>query len=354
MKDGFSQLKTLDILSTGVLIIGLNGTVVFANASCESIFGQSVKNLMGADIGLYLKKSKFWIESYIRNKSSLFEVNEELTDLILFPESQLKVYISIHPSPDDEDHLVLEIHPAHGPLLLNHNKRMAEISENNRRLLRNLAHEIKNPLGGIRGAAQLLELELEDPEQLEYTGVVISEADRLQSLVDRILMPYRIPYKPEKINIHEILEKVRLLIEAEFPVGLKIVRDYDISVPEIDGDRGQLTQVFLNLMRNAVEAFPSFSESDATVRISTRVIHDVVVGQQRQRAALNVHIIDNGPGIPEELISTIFFPLVTGKAGGSGLGLSLVHSFVEQHGGTIEVNSRKGKTDFSLMFPLKL
>ncbi|WP_300899116.1 two-component system sensor histidine kinase NtrB, partial [Turicimonas muris] len=167
--------------------------------------------------------------------------------------------------------------------------------------------------------------------------------------------PYRQPYKPSKTNIHEILEKVRLLIESEFSSGLTIVRDYDISVPEIDGDRGQLTQIFLNLLRNAVEALEEqIRENTAQLTISTRVVHHVMIGALRHKTALNIHMVDNGPGIPPELQESIFFPLVTGKAGGTGLGLSLVHSFVEQHGGSIEVYSRKGKTDFSLLFPLEL
>lgn len=349
------KIGGLNLLSTSVLIVDVNGMIEYVNAACESLLGRSNKILFGFPVSSFLPKAREWIGSYKKNTSSLFSVRAELTELILRPGALVQVYASVHPLPEEEQLLIIELQPAKNSLLLNHNKHMNDLSENTRRLLRNLAHEIKNPLGGIRGAAQLLEFDLKDEEQKEYTRVVISEADRLQGLVDKLLAPYRQPYKPSKTNIHEILEKARLLIESEFSSGLTIVRDYDISVPDIDGDRGQLTQIFLNLLRNAVEALEEqIRENTARLTISTRVVHHVMIGALRHKTALNIHIVDNGPGIPPELQESIFFPLVTGKAGGTGLGLSLVHSFVEQHGGSIEVYSRKGKTDFSLLFPLEL
>lgn len=234
-------------------------------------------------------------------------------------------------------------------------RHMNELSKNTRRLLRNLAHEIKNPLGGIRGAAQLLEGELHDPENKEFTEVIISEADRLQHLVDKILAPYRQLYHPVPTNVHEILERVRLLVQSEFPEGLKVVRDYDISAPEMMADRGQLTQISLNLMRNAAEALSEqIAQGTACITLKTRVVHHVQVGQSFCRTALNIHVIDNGEGIPKDLADSIFYPLVSGKEQGSGLGLSLVQTFVEQHGGSISVSSEAGRTDFSILFPLSL
>ena len=355
MKLDINKIDGLNLLSTSVLIVDLNGLIEHVNAACEALLGRSNKILKGLPVSSFLSKAKEWIGSYKKSSSTLFSVRSELTELVILPGSLVQVYASVHPLQDARDMLIIELQPAKNSLLINHNKHMNDLSENTRRLLRNLAHEIKNPLGGIRGAAQLLEFDLKDEEQKEYTRVVISEADRLQSLVDKLLAPYRQPYKPFKTNIHEILEKVRLLIESEFSSGLTIVRDYDISVPEIEGDRGQLTQIFLNLLRNAVEALSDqIKENSAQLTISTRVVHHVVIGSVRHKTALNVHVVDNGPGIPAELQESIFFPLVPSKAGGTGLGLSLVHSFVEQHKGSIEVYSRKGKTDFSLLFPLEL
>lgn len=355
MKLDPNNIGGLNLISTSVLIINLGGTIDYVNSACESLLGRSKKILIGSLVLSFLPKASEWIGSYKKTTSSLFSVKAELTELVVLPGTLVQVYASVHPLQDAPEQLVIELQTAKNSLLLNHNKHMNDLSENTRRLLRNLAHEIKNPLGGIRGAAQLLELDLVDEEQKEYTRVVISEADRLQSLVDKLLAPYRQPYKPCKINIHEILEKVRILIESEFSTGLTVIRDYDISVPEIDGDRGQLTQIFLNLLRNAVEAlYSQIQEGTAQLILSTRVVHHVMIGSLRHKTALNIHIIDNGHGIPPEIKESIFFPLVTGRAGGSGLGLSLVHSFVEQHGGSIEVNSRKGKTDFSLLFPLEL
>ena len=156
-------------------------------------------------------------------------------------------------------------------------------------------------------------------------------------------------------NVHEILERVRLLVQSEFPEGLKVVRDYDISVPEMMADRGQLTQISLNLMRNAAEALSEqIAQGTACITLKTRVVHHVQVGQSFCRTALNIHVIDNGEGIPKELTDSIFYPLVSGKEQGSGLGPSLVQTFVEQHGGSISVSSEAGRTDFSILFPLSL
>lgn len=324
------------------------GTVLYANQKAESLFAQSEKMLRGRNLSQLIENSEKWLGS---GKGNILET--ALSVLLRVPREPLQALVTIHSVTEDPKILVIEIVPAERTLQHNHEKHMAELSQNTRRLLRNLAHEIKNPLGGIRGAAQLLQSELTDPYQKEYTQVVISEADRLQLLVDKILAPYRCPYQPQKVNIHEILENMRLLIESEFPEGLTIQRDYDISAPDLTGDRGQLTQIFLNLLRNAVEALQSqIAQNKAVIKISTRVIHHVPIGSVLHKTVMNVHVIDNGDGIPPEIADSIFYPLVSTKVDGSGLGLSLVQAFVEQHGGCISVSSRKGKTDFSLQFPL--
>ena len=221
-------------------------------------------------------------------------------------------------------------------------------------LIRNLAHEIKNPLGGIRGAAQLLGMELAHSRELaEYTQVIVQEADRLQVLVDRLLAPHRKPHLVGDVNIHEVLERVRALILAEFPRGLEVVRDYDISIPEFRGDREQLIQAVLNIVHNAAQALAERrTAGDARIVMRSRIARQVTLGKQRWRLALDLHIEDNGPGIPESIRDRIFYPLVSGRDGGSGLGLTLAQTFVQQHQGTIECESEPGRTVFKIIIPL--
>lgn len=182
--------------------------------------------------------------------------------------------------------------------------------------MRGLAHEIKNPLGGLRGAAQLLEQELTDKALKEYTRIIIHEADRLRNLVDRMIGPYQ-PLKHHPINVHEVLEHVRRLMLVEVPVGLSIERNYDPSLPPLMGDREQLIQAVLNIVRNSVQAM----NHQGTVRLRTRIERQLTIGNKRHRLALRVEIEDNGAGIPEELQEHIFYPMVTGRADGTGLGL---------------------------------
>jgi two-component system nitrogen regulation sensor histidine kinase GlnL len=232
-------------------------------------------------------------------------------------------------------------------------ERMLDQSQANRELIRNLAHEIKNPLGGIRGAAQLLDRELERPALHEYTQVIMKEADRLQLLMDRLLTPHRLP-QPSEVNIHEVLERVRSVIVAEFP-GIALDRDYDTSLPTFLGDREQLIQATLNIARNAaqaVAAHPRESEQ-GEIQLKTRVARQVTLARKRFRHAIEVLIIDNGPGIPAALRERIFYPLVSGREGGSGLGLTLAQNFISQHHGTVTFESIPGKTVFAILLPVR-
>jgi two-component system nitrogen regulation sensor histidine kinase GlnL len=232
-------------------------------------------------------------------------------------------------------------------------ERLIDQAQANKELIRNLAHEIKNPLGGIRGAAQLLQMEIENKDLIEYTQVIIHEADRLQLLVDRLLAPHRRPHVVGDVNIHEVCERVRSLILAEFPKGLRVVRDYDTSIPEFRGDREQLIQAVLNIAHNAAQALQEKTAAgEAEIVLRTRVNRQVTFGKQRYRLALELHVIDNGPGIPEEIKERLFFPLVSGRDGGSGLGLNLAQTFVQQHHGLIECDSEPGRTDFKILIPL--
>ena len=251
------------------------------------------------------------------------------------------------------DAVIVEMVPLEQQTRQDREERLAEQAQTNKELIRNLAHEIKNPLGGIRGAAQLLEMEMDSPEMTEYTQVIIHEADRLQSLVDRLLAPHRRPHMVGDVNIHEVCERVRSLIMAEFPRGLKVMRDYDISIPEFRGDREQLIQTVLNIAHNACQALAErIANTDAELTFRSRVTRQVTFGKQRYRLALELHVIDNGPGVPDSIRDRIFYPLVSGREGGSGLGLTLAQTFVQQHHGLIEVDSVPGRTDFKILIPL--
>ncbi len=277
---------------------------------------------------------------------------------------------------DTGDWVLLEIVEIEQQTRQDREERALGLAQANKELLRNLAHEIKNPLGGIRGAAQLLEMELNSRSSgprlrsapgpggriarsgaarglTEYTQVIIHEADRLQSLVDRLLAPHRKPHVVGDVNIHEVCERVRLLISSEFPRGLDVQRDYDTSIPEFRGDREQLIQAVLNIVRNATEAMAEqIAAGSARLVLRTRIARQATIGKQRYRLALELHVQDNGPGVPESIRDRIFHPLVSGREGGSGLGLTLAQTFVQQHRGTIEYDSVPGRTNFKILIPL--
>jgi two-component system nitrogen regulation sensor histidine kinase GlnL len=217
-----------------------------------------------------------------------------------------------------------------------------------RQMIRQLAHEIKNPLGGIRGAAQLLERQLEDPELREYTDVVISETDRLAGLVDTLLGPGG-PPKKEPANVHELLEYVVRIIEKEDQRQVSIHRDYDPGLPLIDLDRDQMIQAFLNLVRNAAAAL----EGHGTITLRSRAITNFTIGNIRHRVIATIEIEDDGPGIPANLQDSVFYPLVTSRPEGTGLGLPAAQELISRHGGLIEFESRPGKTIFFVRIPLQ-
>jgi two-component system nitrogen regulation sensor histidine kinase GlnL len=218
-----------------------------------------------------------------------------------------------------------------------------------RALVRGLAHEIKNPLGGLRGAAQLLERELPDPALAEYTRVIIDEADRLQALVDRLLGPNRVP-SYRRVNIHQVLERVRALVKAEAGQQLLIERDYDPSIPDLYGDADQLIQAVLNITRNAARALGT---SGGKIILRSRVLRQLTLGSHRHRLVAQIEIEDDGPGIPEDLRHKIFYPMLSASAGGQGIGLSIAQSLVSQHGGLIELRSRPGQTVFTVFLPVE-
>jgi len=215
-------------------------------------------------------------------------------------------------------------------------------------LVRGLAHEIKNPLGGLRGAAQLLEKELPTAELKEFTGIIIEQADRLRTLVDRLLGPQK-PGKQTVLNIHSVIEKVKQLVEFDLPAGIIIERDYDPSIPDFEMEPDLLQQALLNIISNAIQIL----KEHGMIKIITRTAHQVSIQGQKYRLCAEIKIIDNGPGIPEHIKDTLFYPMVTAREGGTGLGLSIAQNLVKQHKGKIECHSWPGHTEFSIFLPLR-
>ena len=346
-----SAYHVFDSLCTLTAVLQLDGAVLFANAALENALGLSRRLLEGCDFSehfadptlLHKAMDGARVQDYaaLRFEASLRRQAKEPIPM--------QVIVSI---AEGSGHVLLEMSPLEQQVRQDREERLIEQTQAHKELIRNLAHEIKNPLGGIRGAAQLLQMEI-DKDLTEYTQVIIHEADRLQTLVDRLLAPHRRPHLVGDVNIHEVCERVRSLILAEFPKGLRVVRDYDTSIPEFRGDREQLIQAVINIAHNAAQELAErIAAGDAQITFRTRIARQVTFGKKRYRLALELHVIDNGPGVPDSIKDRIFYPLVSGREGGSGLGLTLAQTFVQQHHGLIECESRPGHTDFKLLIPL--
>ncbi|MGZ8992998.1 MAG: nitrogen regulation protein NR(II) [Burkholderiaceae bacterium] len=343
----------LDLLSTAVLLVDSGGRIAHVNQSAELLFDTSRKTLVGQFACRVLGDDAEMRQLVADAQANAFGQRKQIMELRRLGREPLPVRVIAAVQFVDNIPLVLEITEIEQQLKVDREERQIGLTEANRELLRNLAHEIKNPLGGVRGAAQLLEAELASSEQREYTRVIIAEADRLHALVDRLLMPHRSPRVVSDVNIHEVCERVRLIMVSEFPRGLTITRDYDASAPEFRGDKEQLIQALLNVVRNAAQALDGrIAAGDAEIVLRTRVARQVTIARARHRLALDLHVIDNGPGIADHLKDRIFFPLVSGRDGGNGLGLTLAQTFIQQHDGMIEADSRPGRTNFRILIPL--
>jgi two-component system nitrogen regulation sensor histidine kinase GlnL len=343
----------LDLLSTAVLLVDGDGRIAHVNQSAELLFDTSRKTLVGQLAGRVLGDDAEMRQLVADAQANAFGQRKQIMELRRVGRDPLPVRVIAAVQFVENIPLVLEVTEIEQQLKVDREERQIGLTEANRELLRNLAHEIKNPLGGVRGAAQLLEAELTSNEQREYTRVIIAEADRLHALVDRLLMPHRAPRVVSEMNIHEVCERVRLIMVSEFPRGLTITRDYDASAPEFRGDKEQLIQALLNVVRNAAQALDGrIAAGDAEIVLRTRVARQVTIARARHRLALDLHVIDNGPGIADQLKDRIFFPLVSGRDGGNGLGLTLAQTFIQQHDGMIEADSRPGRTSFRILIPL--
>lgn len=348
----FARFQSFDLLATLVAMVRGDGTVLFANAALEDALGSSRRTIEGASFPPFFTEPNLLrtaLEGARTNEYAALRYDAWLTRQSADP---LPVHVVVAQT-ELADEFVVELLPLEAQARQDREERLMDQAQANKELIRNLAHEIKNPLGGIRGAAQLLEMEIEGRDLKEYTKVIIHEADRLQTLVDRLLAPHRRPHVVGDVNIHEVYERVRSLILAEFPRGLKVVRDYDTSIPEFRGDREQLIQAVLNIAHNACQALVDrIAAGDAQLVFRSRINRQVTFGKQRYRLALELHVIDNGPGVPDSIKDRIFYPLVSGREGGSGLGLTLAQTFVQQHHGLIECDSVPGRTDFKILIPL--
>ncbi|NJD34781.1 MAG: PAS domain-containing protein [Betaproteobacteria bacterium] len=353
----FDAFSGLDLLSSAVVLVDAKLIIRHLNPAAENLFAVSSRQLLGHPLKRLMGEPPELaaaLDNALKNNwghtghNILIELAQDV---------QLHVDCTVTPVETSNARLLLEVRPIDQQLKAAREEQLAQQQQANRELVRNLAHEIKNPLGGIRGSAQLLERELASEQLKEYTQVIIQEADRLQDLMQRLLSSHRV-MQPTLASIHEILERVRRLIHAEYH-DVSVRRDYDTSLPDITGDREQLLQAILNIARNAAQAIVgnppgplSGGAGKGEIIFRTRAARQVTLAKKHYQLALELQVIDNGPGIPENIRDKIFYPLVSGRENGSGLGLTIAQSFIQQHGGTIEVTSRPGRTCFSLMLPL--
>ncbi|WP_040840959.1 nitrogen regulation protein NR(II) [Thiothrix nivea] len=341
--------ELLEILTCSILVLDSDLHVVYMNQSAEMLLGQSQQRVGGLPVGQFLRSNgvheSLEIALQQGDPQSIRECPVELAsgeqitiDCVVTPLSQHGF----------KNQLLLEVHRIDRKLRIVREEQAIHQQQAVHELVRGIAHEIKNPLGGLRGAAQLLESELENPELKEYTQIIISEADRLKHLVDGMLGPSHLPHT-ESVNIHEVLEHVRHLVSSDVSSNVSFVRDYDPSLPEFQGDRNQLVQVVLNIVSNAVKVLGD----GGVVELRTRILRQFTIHQTRYRHVLKIEICDNGPGVPEHLRDKLFLPMVSGHPGGSGLGLAIAQSLVRRHNGLIHCESVPGHTCFSILIPLE-
>jgi len=345
---------SLDWLATAVVLLDRALHVKYVNPAAETLFAASRRSILGQPFpGLFADSGSLagLLHQAIREERGFAD-----QDLILVPTGQEPLHLDCIATPVElpQAVLLLELRPIDQRLRIEREEQRMTQHRANRELIRNLAHEIKNPLGGLRGSAQLLERELDRPNLREYTRVIIKEADRLQALMDRLLTPHR-PPNQVPMNIHEVCERVRSLILAEFPEGIQVRRDYDVGLPEFRGDPEQLIQAVLNIVRNAAQAILGAAglQDRGEIVLRTRVARQVTLARRFHRLALELQVVDNGPGVPVEIRDQIFYPLVSGREGGTGLGLTLAQTFVQQHHGVVECDSQPGRTSFRIMLPLR-
>lgn len=348
--------RLLENLSTAVVLLDDHLCVLYVNPAAEQLFATSSTHLMGQPVEQFC-----W-----ENDKSLEDLRSALRELHPYTkrEAQLHFPTSSQPAvvdytvtplvdPGTQKQVLLELRPLDRLMRISREDNLFAANQATRALVRGVAHEVKNPLGGIRGAAQLLSRELADPQLQEYTEIIINETDRLRNLVDKMLGP-RKPLEFHRVNIHLVLERVRAIINAEIGNMIAVERDYDPSLPEVWADSDQLIQAVLNIVRNACQALlENPNQEKPRVIIRSRAMRQFTIGSIRHRLTCLVEVEDNGPGISKELSETLFYPMVSGRPQGTGLGLSIAQSIVQQHRGLIECESMSGRTLFRILIPIE-
>lgn len=342
--------RILDHLNEAVLLFNKDFRLIYINPAGEMLFADSSKHLLGHHAKKLFKTANSALFSDLLQR---LNQHEPLVDRELILESlsqSITVNLSATPILEDGElsEILIELQQVDRHLRITKEEQLLAQQNTSRMLVRGLAHEIKNPLGGLRGAAQLLDLELRDPELKEYTQIIIAESDRLQELMDKMLGPNK-PAHKNLLNIHEVLERVRQLVAVEAGANIKLKTDYDPSIPELFADKNQLIQAFLNIVRNAIQAL----QSSGKIVLKTRIQRHMTIGRKRYKLVAKVDIIDNGPGIQPALMGQIFYPMITGRPEGTGLGLSIAQALINQHNGLIECESEPGKTVFSIYLPIE-
>ena len=346
------QQRLLDNISSALLLFNADLVLCYANPAAEVMFEVSSKHILGKKIDELIHTSTGLSSGNLRMALDSNVVYADRALRLVLPSlREITVDCTVIPMgvrDGGDEEVLLELQQIDRQLRITREENLINQHQIARSLVRTMAHEIKNPLGGLRGAAQLLESELPDPALREYTQIIIDEADRLQSLVDRMLGPNRLP-KNGPVNIHQVLERVTSLIQVEFGSELKIQRDYDPSIPSLYGDADQLIQSILNIARNSARAAGRRGE----LSFQSRVLRHFTIGNRCHRLVVKVVIKDNGPGIDPSLQGKIFYPLVTASEDGTGLGLSIAQSLINQHGGLIEYRTEPGETLFTVLLPME-
>lgn len=349
-EDSALYKQILDNLSTATLLMDANLCLTYINPAAEALLEVSAARVMGFPVSDFFSENGKPIEG-LRNAMTNHSPFTKRQALLRLPTlHEITVDYTVTPISGKQHSMVMEILPLDRLLQISQEESLLTSQQTSRMLVRGMAHEIKNPLGGLRGAAQLLAKELPSEELKDYTNIIIAEADRLRNLVDQMLGPRQAP-DMVPVNIHEVLERVYTLIDAETQGSVKLQRDYDPSIPDITGDKEQLIQATLNIVRNAMQALQD--QDNAVITIKTRPLRQFTIGNERHRLVCRIDIEDNGPGIPAYIAQNIFFPMVSGRPEGTGLGLSISQSIISQHHGLIKCESEPGRTTFSIFLPLE-
>ncbi len=346
-----SEQHILENLNTAVLLFDEQLCLKQLNPASEAMLAVSARQAVGSAVKELVPADADFVAALQHALDTEEPRTEREIQLHLAHMHTIIVDCTITPLRDGSrpPELLVELFQRDRHLRIAREEQLLAQYNTSRTLLRGIAHEINNPLGGLRGAAQLLEQELDDEALREYTNVIIGEADRLQNLLRRMLGPNTLPHK-KVINIHEVLERVYALTQAEAPPEITIKRNYDPSIPELVADPEQLIQAVLNIVRNAMQAL---GDNSGTITLRSRTQRQFTIGNHRHKLVARIDIIDDGPGIPPSLRDQLFYPMVTGRADGTGLGLSIAQSLVNQHDGLIECSSQAGETVFTLLLPLE-